>query len=564
MNNRRQSLLQGALIGAFFTPTLMTVMFIGERFAQLPNLPFDFFNWVARTLPGSLITFGIDRMVDVLIGLGLGSNLDDAAKTAEQIMALITFWIIGVVAGIVFFAVRNALKVDRDNTIPGIGFGLLVGAPFVLISFAVNVSSPQSPVVQLAWFGLLYAGLGAALQWAWHALSDGSQQQEISKNDNVSVVPLNRRQFLLQVGGASATLTVVGAGLGGLLSATEGEPARNDFISGTALTDSAGNPLPNANDPVQPAPGTRPEYTPVRDHYRIDILSGGLPSIPQDYTLPIFGLVENEVEWTLDEIMEMPSREDFITMSCISNRIGGSLISTTKWTGVSFQEILERVQPSEDAVAMRIIGADNFDEYIPLDMVREDERIMLAYWWDDAPLPLRNGFPLRVHIPDRYGMKQPKWILSIEFVDAHEPGYWVRRGWDAEAIVRATSVIDTVADDAIYEANGQMMVPIGGMAWAGDRDIVSVQVRVDEGEWEDAQLRAPLGERAWTIWRYDWPFSEGTHNFTVRTFEAPPEGQSDPVPQISERAGTRPSGATGYHNLQEIVREPEAETSTEA
>ncbi|MEO1645766.1 MAG: hypothetical protein AAFR67_11305, partial [Chloroflexota bacterium] len=137
---------------------------------------------------------------------------------------------------------------------------------------------------------------------------------------------------------------------------------------------------------------------------------------------------------------------------------------------------------------------------------------------------------------------------SIEFVDAWEPGYWVRRSWSEQAIVNAVSVIDTVATDDIFEdENGIMRVPMGGMAWAGDRPIVSVQVSIDGGEWQNCELREALSERAWTIWRYDWAFEEGDHTVEVRAFEAAPEGQSDPLLQPTETQGVRPDGATGIH-----------------
>jgi DMSO/TMAO reductase YedYZ molybdopterin-dependent catalytic subunit len=556
---RKPTIWLGALIGALVTPSLMTVMFIGERFAGLPFLPFDFFNWLARVLPGGLLTFGIDRMVDTLIAIGYGANLDAAAKTSEQMMALLVFWMIGILAGALFVAVLNRLRLKNVDYTPGLLLGAIVGLPLLLISLNVNISSAAPAYMQLTWHILLYAGYGMVFGWAYNALAypvaaEGKLEAEVAGID--------RRSFMVRLGGASAVLTVFGAGLGSLL--TGSNPGTTPLSDGEVVLNPATlNNLPNADSAVIPAPGTRPEVTPVENHYRIDILSSGLPAIPEDYTLPITGLVANEVNWSLAEIRAMPSRDDYITMSCISNRVGGSLISTVKWTGVSFQHILEQIQPSADAVALKITGADGFDEYLALDLIRQDERIMLAYAFDDADLPLRNGYPLRTHIPNRYGMKQPKWITGIEVVAAHEPGYWVRRGWSAEALVNATSVVDTVATAAIYsDAAGQMFVPIGGIAWAGARAIVRVEVSVDDGEWVEAQLREPIAERTWTIWRYDWAFAEGQHNFAVRCYEASPAGQSDPVLQPTNERGVRPDGATGIHTADSFVSAP-AETAVE-
>jgi hypothetical protein len=144
-------------------------------------------------------------------------------------------------------------------------------------------------------------------------------------------------------------------------------------------------------------------------------------------------------------------------------------------------------------------------------------------------------------------MKQPKWITSIEVTDAYEEGYWVRRNWDEVARVLATSVIDTVAVETIIEDGERRLVPIGGIAFAGAREISKVEVRVDGGSWQEAQLRAPLSETTWAIWRYDWPYSSGEHTFEVRCVD----GQG--TQQIEDARPTRPSGATGIHSRETLL-----------
>ena len=165
---------------------------------------------------------------------------------------------------------------------------------------------------------------------------------------------------------------------------------------------------------------------------------------------------------------------------------------------------------------------------------------MLAYAWDGRPIPFDHGF-LRIWLPDRYGMKQPKWITGIEVTDEYRPGYWVERSWDEVAQVQAVSVIDTVAVEDLVERGGQTLIPIGGIAFAGARGISKVEVRVDVGPWQQAKLRAPLSETTWVIWRFEWPFAEGKHTFEVRCVEG------DGTPQIEQERGNRPSGATGIH-----------------
>ena len=558
---QRPHILWGGLVGALFTPLLIAVFYIGERFADLPFLPLHFFDWVARNLPGGLITFGIDTMVDLLITVGFGSDLDTAAKTAEQLMGLGLFFGLSVVVAAIFFFILNQVDYNKDSFIPGITLGLFFGIPLLLMAIPLSFASSAPEWMKNLWSGLLFVGFGTAIGWAYNQMAFSSIFVK-PKTGEANVQGINRREFIVRVGGASATLTVVGAGLCALLGSGSDT---NELSTGDTevLSPPVGEgELPNANASVQPAPGTRAELTPVSDHYRIDILSGGLPSIPDDYVLPVTGLVASQFEWTLDDIKDMPSQSEYITMSCISNRIAGSLISTTKWTGVSFKEIIDRVQPTEEASAVRIMGYDDFDEYVDLELLRNDERIMIAYHFNDEPLPLRNGFPLRIHIPNRYGMKQPKWIRSIEFVSEWEPGYWVRRGWSEQAIVNQTSVIDTVATDNVFTNDaGETVVPVGGIAWAGDREIVNVEVRVDGGEWQAAQIREALSGRAWALWRYDWVFTEGNHTFEVRSYEAPAEGQSDPVLQSTTRRGTRPDGATGIHSVDATIETPELDSA---
>ena len=212
------------------------------------------------------------------------------------------------------------------------------------------------------------------------------------------------------------------------------------------------------------------------------------------------------------------------------------------------QDVLAEVRPTSDARYMIIYSGDGFYETVDLDLIHADERIMFAYAWDGRPIPFDHGFPLRIWLPDRYGMKQPKWITGIEIVNEYKEGYWVERGWDEEAIVRATSVIDTVAVDSIIEKDGQKFVPIGGIAYAGVRGISKVEVEVfNKGNWMEAQLRKPLSDASWVIWRVDWPFQEGNHEFVVRCEEA------DGTLQIEEYNPPRPSGATAYHHKSETL-----------
>ncbi len=552
---KRPSILTGAVVGALLTAPLTAIFFLGDTVASLALVPLDIFDWLARTLPGGLVTFGIDRMIDVITGLNLG-RLDTAAKTSEQLMGIGFFIVLGAAIGALFFAfMRRTPLIDG---LPGLIVGLAFGIPSLLISFSVNVTSAASPVVNVIWIMVLFVGWGLALQWVYRDLSDLPEEKPASPApvETDAAVPaaemkrLSRRQFLLRVGGATASITVVGAGLSAMLNS---ESSPSPASTGSSPTPSGANnqtaaASPITSDDFDPAPGTRPEYTPLDEHYRIDISTRPPEINASTWQLAFGGLVANEMSFSLSDLRENYEPVDqFITLSCISNSVGGSLISTTRWTGVPLQTILDEVQPSPDAGYLRIESADNFFEFLSLELVREDPRIMLCYAWDGQPLRQKHGFPLRVYIPNLYGMKQPKWITRITAVEDWEPGYWVVRGWSATAEVRTTSVIDTIAIDSVYEADGQQYVPMGGIAYSGARGISKVEVRVDDGEWQEARLRTPLSETTWVIWRYDWPFEEGRHTFTVRTFEA------DGTPQIADINPRRPDGATGLHSVETRV-----------
>jgi DMSO/TMAO reductase YedYZ molybdopterin-dependent catalytic subunit len=387
-----------------------------------------------------------------------------------------------------------------------------------------------------------------ALAFAYKRLHLGKRAPSlmVDGQEQRLAMPLNRRQFLVRLGAAAATVTVVGGGVGAVLAST----ARRRDEATLAMMEHQGDEgaarvFPNAGDPLAPAPGTRPEYTPVKDHYKVFIRAEPTAIPAEGYALPIAGMVDQMLMLTLDDIREQyDSFDQYVTLSCISGRIGTSLISTTLWTGISMQDILASAGVQEGAQYVHIRSGDGFYETVPIELIRNDRRIMLCHSWDGRPLPEDHGFPLRIWIPDRYGMKQPKWITAMEITDEYIPGYWVERRWDEVARVNSTAVIDTVAVEAIIENGDERLVPIGGIAYAGARGISKVEVRVDNEEWQAAQLRSPLSETTWVIWRYDWPFAAGDHTFEVRCVDGAG------TPQIERRQDARPSGSTGIHRVE--------------
>jgi DMSO/TMAO reductase YedYZ molybdopterin-dependent catalytic subunit len=528
----------GALVGALLTAPLMGLMVLANRLAGLPFVAFDLFDWITRVLPGPLVTFGIDMMIDTMRWLRL--DVADIAKTAEQIMAVMMFLGAGIVAGAVFFAVESARSAKSDN-VAAIVMGALFGLPLIAVSISIGQSTVH-PLLQIAWLAILFLAWGLALALAFRRLAPSETAQPEGEGETVSVEGINRRQFLIQLGAASATITVVGAGVAAMLS--RAQRLSVESMSHETEPDS-GPPFPNSDDPLMPAPGTRPEYTPIKDFYKVFIRTEPTVIDGSTWVLPITGLVDNPLMLSLDDIKNnYQTRDQYVTISCISGRIGTSFIGTTQWTGVSVQDVLADAQVRPDARYLQVTSGDGFYESVALDLIASDERIMFCYGWDGHDLPTDHGYPLRIWIPDLYGMKQPKWITGIEVTDKYAEGYWVERSWDEVARVKAVSVIDTVATTEADADTGQRRVLVGGMAFAGARGISKVEVRVDGGPWQEAKLRAPLSETTWVLWRFDWPFAAGDHTFEVRCAEG------DGTPQIEEDNPVRPSGATGIHSLE--------------
>lgn len=562
-------IIWGIMVSLLLIAPITAVSYVGYRAAELPFVPTNVMDWLIRQfsgeLGGDIITFGIDTMVDLITTFNLGRT-DTTAKMAEQMTGIMLFIGIGVAVGTIYFYFGNTAKEKSKLPIWGLIAGLIIAIPIALISnhtLTANNAFYSGPSLfaRTAWILALLSAWGIGINLVFNKLTDLPAQTDtanvaadVSETTNpqvetastapaptislnrTAVEKMSRRQFLIRLGGATATITVLGAGLGRLFEDDE-------TVTTLSQSDFSFDEFPNMSSNIESAPGTRLEYTPLEDHYRIDINSGSPPEIDGDAWFVDFkGMFENPMQLTLDDLQNnYEPMNQYVTLSCISNRIAGRLISTTGWTGVSMQTLLREARPAEGATHLKISSADGFFEYVDIALIESDERVMLTYAWDQELLRVKHGFPARIYIPDRYGMKQPKWITEIEAVAEWGEGYWVERGWSRDAIMRATSVIDTVAVDNIIEDGDNRLIPIGGIAHAGARSISKVEVQVDDGEWVEAQLRQPLSDTTWVIWRYDWPFEEGDHTFAVRCYDGNGEMQ------ILEENDRRPNGATGIH-----------------
>lgn len=524
----RSSLLRAGLLGGVTSLTVMSINYLGQALAGLPFVPFDIFDWIARALPGGLITFGIDTIVMIIRQLNLGET-SSAAKAIEQTMAILQLVGGGVVLGVAVEWLRSA------RNVPPLRAGAAGGLVLTLVTLAIEAALGQPEAgwpAAILWIGFLLVGWGLALGWMLAQLASISQPD---------AELMTRRGFLAWASGGSLAAALAALGLGRLL-AQEEQPTAG-ALPPLEIEDTSG---PAASPPeaelaarIEPAPGTRSEVTSNENFYRIDINTTPPRVDAASWQLDIGGLVNNPLSLTIDDILTYPSVTQVVTMQCISNPVGGDLTGTSHWTGVPFRTILEQAQVQAGAQEVYIESADGFYESVALDDAL-DGRTLLVYAMNGVPLPVEHGFPLRIYLPNRFGMKQPKWIVRMELIDEQGPGYWVDRGWSEEAFVLTTSVVDTVAVEHLDEATNT--VPVGGIAWAGDGGISRVEVQVDSGEWVEAELRSPpLSPLSWIQWRYQWPFEEGEHVFAVRAYDG--AGQL----QVVEKRPSRPDGATGVH-----------------
>jgi hypothetical protein len=354
----------GLLSGLFLTLPLVAIFYLGYRLAALPFPPFNLFDWQTRILPGPVVAMGINTMVHV-IGWTHATDTSRVAKLAEQSMAVSEFVLAGMAISALFFTFLRLGS--RKAALPaGRILGVALGVAIAWASNLIVSSSTVSPVARAVWIVLVFVAWGAALGWVYQRLSPDQVAAATGESAAASTVDqADRRRFLARFAGIVSVITVVAAAVGKISGrhetvapGTNGEPW------------SATHPLPNADAVVKPAAGTRPELTPVSRHYRIDINTSP-PTIPEtSWRLKIHGLVAKPLEWTLADLRARPAMHQFITLSCISNIVGGDLIGTTRWSGVSLQQLLPDLGLQPNATHLKIQSADGFFEVVALDAIR--------------------------------------------------------------------------------------------------------------------------------------------------------------------------------------------------
>jgi DMSO/TMAO reductase YedYZ molybdopterin-dependent catalytic subunit len=277
------------------------------------------------------------------------------------------------------------------------------------------------------------------------------------------------------------------------------------------------------------------EITNVNDFYVVSKNIGGDPVVDAGswrLNLPTRSL-------SYDELIKLPAETLELTLECISNDVGGTLISNGIWKGPRVSQILALTTVPSDATWLLMESADGYTESFPLRELTPAH--LLVTHLNGAPLNAQHGFPARFIFPGHYGMKQPKWVTKIRFSANDQPGYWERNGWDERAIVKTMSRIDRPQDGVALAAGS---VQFAGIAFAGDRRISAVELSWDGGRsWQAAVLQAEFSPYAWRFWQLNTSLPAGHYRVSVRARD----GQG--TLQSSTPAGTLPNGADGYHSI---------------
>jgi len=292
--------------------------------------------------------------------------------------------------------------------------------------------------------------------------------------------------------------------------------------------------------------GPSPELTPVQNFYLVSKNFSDPVVAERGWSLNVRGLAARPRRFSLADLHAFEQRAETVTLSCVSNNVGGSLISTGRFAGVSLADLVAAVEPLPSGAALTFHARDGYTESIPLSLVRGAPEILLATELDGAPLADRHGFPARILIPGHYGMKGPKWLDEIELTAAETNGYWESQGWDRQAIVKTTARIDSPRADSLLRRG---TISVAGVAFAGTRGVSAVEWSPDGGRsWTRADLRPPLSELTWVLWTASWsPAVEGAYTLAVRALDG--AGRL----QTAEVAPSYPSGASGYHRVQVTI-----------
>lgn len=421
----------------------------------------------------------------------------------------------------------------RRRPWPGILAALLlggIGLVVVLTRPGVGAAGVVAPLVTT----LVGAGTFALLwRLATRARRSGGEASPVS----------SRRRFLLTSVGVGVGAGLLGAG-GEMLARRAGVEASRAAI-GPIIPTVPAPPIPPGADFVEA--GTPPFLTPLGEFYRVDTALTVPRLRAEDWRLRVHGMVDRELRLTYDDIRSRALVERTVTLTCVSNEVGGPYVSTANFTGVPLRELLLEAGVRPGADQLFSISVDRWTAGTPMDVVLEADRgAMLAIGMNGRPLPLERGFPARLVVPGLYGfVSATKWVVDLEVTTfAERRSYWLQRGWGRVAPIKTQSRIDAPRPLTTVPAG---RVTLAGVSWAQPVGIRRVEVRVDGGPWMEAELSTEVSGQTWRMWRLTLPLEPGPRLAEVRATDQ--TGMTQP----EERVAPIPDGATGWHSIQFTV-----------
>ena len=506
-----------ASLGAGLTASLCAVVLMGIlRLAAGIPTPVELFgDYVLKHLP-------VNTFIRLLITFG--SN----AKIAPLGLTLLAMIGVGTVLGLIYaplagvsYPARGYRPRRREWLAAAVLAVVMAAAGIILFwdelrqnffGLSINWAIVVSALALLADFSLY--GLVICLAYRTLLPKQAAQDAQTRRVQG-------RRQLLARVG-----VTALGLGAaGGTLGLIQGFLSQESTYDGSQTFTTNGFTAP---------------ITPNSDHYVVT----QNPSDPDPnialWQLEVTGLVANPGSYTFDELQQLPSTSRAITLECIANYIGGHLISTAVWQGVTLQTLLEKHGgPLSGAKFAAFYSVDGYNTSLPLDEVLAVDAL-LAWRMNGTALPQRHGYPLRALIPGRYGEEQPKWLTRVELTDHFVGGLYSDQGW-YNGPLHTISRIDRPVGNIPFSQG----IEIGGIAFAGNRGIQKVEVSVDGGvTWQQAQLAPPLSRDSWVFWSYQWaPVTPGRYAIVARATDGTGALQTD------HKQGTVPDGATGYPSV---------------
>jgi DMSO/TMAO reductase YedYZ molybdopterin-dependent catalytic subunit len=495
MKGRRAALL-GFGWGVIGGAALVALMYLASAVLGVTPLPQALSEPLLSIMPGFVFGYLID-------------NLQHAGKVVEELGLIVAMIVaLGVLGAAWSWTVLRWKFRYSALAFAGAGWAVVVGVllPLAGLGFLGLSSGLTTPLIWAA----LFAVYGMLLQMS--GLQSGpAEPADPGRRRLLSALPLG-------LGAASLALA-------GVLRV----PAWYQAI---------------ANPAEAGLRGPSPEITPVQNFYVVSKNTYGADPLVdgQSWRLNIGGLVDKPMKLSLTDLRALPGISEYVTLECISNDVGGDLMSTGGFTGVRMSDLLAMAAPRPSATWAAFKAFDGYAESLPLSLINSQPSIMVAYELDGAALPTLHGFPARVLIPGHYGMKGPKWLTSIDLVDHESGGFWEQQGWDHNAIVRTTSRFDVPRDGNILKLGP---LDVSGVAYAGTRGISKVEFSTDAGKsWSDATFGTPLSAFTWVLWNTTWtPEKEGAYTLMVRATDGTGAMQDQGA------GASYPRGASGYHTI---------------